>query len=272
MSKGVIYVATGGKYIDEAKKSARSVANKLGAKIVLYTDSPSNINDPIFDETKKISNPIYRSGDKIKCMKRSPFDETLFLDTDTYVCSDISQIFDLLDRYDLAAPYAPNRVNEEAIEDIPDTFPEINTGVVLFKKSKAFMEFVDVWAKRYKVHEKQGFTIDQASFRESLYYTDIRHHVLPPEYNMRFENVSVGYVSGDVKIMHGRRSHSTMKYFSEKVNSQDSNRVWVIEGDSISITNDMETISRRIKTNLSVKDVTSKVCRGVARYMQQRRT
>jgi hypothetical protein len=259
MSKGVVYVATGKKYVNEAKKSAKSVSNNLDKNLVLFTDNANHQNDEVFDKTVVLNNAAKKSGDKIKCMKKSPFDKTLFLDADTYVCSDISRIFDLLERFDIAAPYAPNRVNEEALEDIPDTFPEVNTGVVLYRRCNRVKKFFDEWERRYKIHQKNGMTIDQSSFRESLYYEDVKHHILPPEYNMRFENVSVGFASGRVKILHGRRSEKVLKEFSKKINNDENNRIWEIEGGTMSVINDVETVLRRVKTNLKLSDIKNKI-------------
>lgn len=35
-------------------------------------------------------------------MLHSPFEHTIFLDTDTFVCGDFSELFDLLDHFDIA--------------------------------------------------------------------------------------------------------------------------------------------------------------------------
>jgi len=50
------------------------------------------------------------AADKILPLLDSPFNRTVFLDTDTQVCSEFFELFDLLDRFDLAVAHAPWRI------------------------------------------------------------------------------------------------------------------------------------------------------------------
>jgi hypothetical protein len=46
-------------------------------------------------------------ADKIANMRRSPFERTIYLDSDTFVVDEIAHVLRLLDCYDMAVAYAP---------------------------------------------------------------------------------------------------------------------------------------------------------------------
>ncbi len=101
--RGVIYTAIRERFVDEARISARSVRRFLpDARIVLFTDRQLERTEP-FDEVIRLTSLSAKPHlDKLHCMKNSPFAETLFLDTDTYVCGDLSELFELLAQFDIA--------------------------------------------------------------------------------------------------------------------------------------------------------------------------
>src|SRR5438093_10021194 len=127
MADGVLYVARGERYVEAAVESARSVrAVTPDVRIALATDEAATPDG--FDDTIRLSEPNgYRA--KIVAMIASPFERTLALDVDTYAAGDVSEAFRLLDEFDLAAAHAPNRVTLP-LEDVPDAFPELNTGAI----------------------------------------------------------------------------------------------------------------------------------------------
>jgi hypothetical protein len=171
-----------------------------------------------FNTITKIN--INRSGfiNKIIYMAHSPYDRTLFLDTDIYVCEDISDLFALLDEFDIGVAHAPFRTVYR-IPGVPSCFPEFNTGVVLFKKSAKVTEFFMNWLTFYKRDLNRdvewlhplgedlfpGDLTDQPAFREALYRSRLRIATLPSEYNCRFN--FPGFVQEKVRILHGRHSH-----------------------------------------------------------------
>ncbi len=143
-TEGVLYVACGATYIRVAVRSARSVRRhspNLG--IHLFADLQ---NHPQFDfdrdafpftSTARIQDPHRRS--KVDYMVRTPFDRTLYLDTDTLVMADVQDMFRLLERFDFAASHAhrrndPSRLGTWRIE-IPRAFPQANAGVLLYGKT-----------------------------------------------------------------------------------------------------------------------------------------
>lgn len=211
-SIGVIYVATGDKYIAEACNSASSLKKQMpDIKITLFTDH--NFDNVHFENIIIIPQPHYNYRDKIVYMSQSPYDYTLFLDTDTYICNDFREIFTLLDRFDIAVAYTPQRAGK--FKDVPESFQMMNTGVILYRKTPEIIEFFNEWLKLHKNKDP-----DQPTFREAIYKSLLRLAILTPEYNYRFP--FLGCVSGKVKIIHGR--HAQLNKVASKINEDNQLR------------------------------------------------
>ena len=180
---GVVYVARGAGYLDLAVASARSLrAQHSALPMDLYTDQPAP--GGLFDQIHPL--PPEGQRDKIACMARSRFARTLFLDCDTLVLAPVSDLFALLERLDLAVAHDVRRasrlIRQGDRHRLPYAFPQFNTGVLLYRHSPAMAAFFDAWAAAWVA---QGGGRDQPSFRDLLWDSDLRYHVLPPEYNLR---------------------------------------------------------------------------------------
>jgi hypothetical protein len=183
---GIVFVAAGQAYARAASKAAFSVrAHAPSLAIDLFTDAPQAA-ETIFDRVHLLNGSHRRS--KVDCLHRTRFARTLYLDTDIRVVQDISDIFRVMDRFDiaLAHAHARNRRETKAVWriDLPDAFPQINTGVMLFKSSPAVLQLLLEWGQAY---HSAGFKKDQVTLRELLWVSDLRLHILPPEYNVRYE-------------------------------------------------------------------------------------
>lgn len=187
-SRGVLYVATGKKYIDSAIHSARSV-RKHNPELAIHLFS--NWEEYGFDFRKSpvpftsfdtVDSPHHHS--KVDYSMRTPYDRTLFLDADTIVLGDINSLFDLLDRFDIALAHAPNRTTRlnNWKFTVPVSFPQFNTGVMVYNRSEKVMKFLQDWIEAYY---QAGFRSDQITFRELIWLSDLRVATLPPEYNLR---------------------------------------------------------------------------------------
>lgn len=200
---GVLYVATGTRHTDEMLRSAHSLRKQMpGLPIVLYTDR-NPVDAQIFTEIRKMDQPLYSFEDKIGPLKESPFERTVLLDTDTYVCASVGDLFEILDRFDLAASHAPFRHDRPFAT--PNCFCELNTGVLAYRKTPEVLFLFDHWLRLYRESvEMTGIReSDQHAFRQALYESSVRLYVLPPEYNLR--TVMPGFLGrGAVKILHGR--------------------------------------------------------------------
>lgn len=65
---------------------------------------------------------------------------------------------------------------------MPEAFPEINCGVLLYRKNDATTQFFRDWSAAFA---EAGFGVDQVTFRELLWNSDINFYVFPPQYNKR---------------------------------------------------------------------------------------
>jgi hypothetical protein len=203
---GLLYIATGQRFLAEAEMSARSAKLAMpDIPIVLASDCKSD--SAHFDMQIKIENPAYSFIDKILALKKTPFDKTIYLDADTFVLSDVTDLFNLLNRFDLAAAFEPGRFLDQ-IGGIPACFSELNTGVILYKSVDAVFQTIDEWYKLY-AEEIEGMRAigkkawhDQYSFTKAIFERNISFYVLPPEYNARI--LLPMQASGEVKIVHSR--------------------------------------------------------------------
>ena len=195
--KGVIYIATGEKYVEMAARSARSLKKHCPSLPVHIFTELETAPYSCFDSSTKISDPHIRS--KVDYIYDTPFQKTLYLDADTRVCEDITHMFDLLDRYDIALAYT--RVLKPYTGQVPKLFQPMNGGVILFRKTDPVIEFLKSWKKAF--HEV-GVKHDQYTLRKLLWLSDLKVWVLAPEYNCRPRSCIKALKSAELtpKILH----------------------------------------------------------------------
>lgn len=199
MSRGVLYVATGEQYLDEARLSAQSVRENMpDMDIALITDE--RIESDLFDivEIDQTLEDDFSSSNLHS--ELSPFDKTLFLDTDTYVCDDVTELFDILEDFDIAI--APT-LSEDKVLDVPRPWTQYNTGVIAYKENERTDELLSLWDKIYKNWRKnRNITKNQESFLKAVYESDVDLFKLSYNYNTRL--FCPGGIHGEAKIVHGR--------------------------------------------------------------------
>lgn len=195
MKEGYIYIVSnnvnGNKninYIKEAIYSAKSLRKvDPEAKICLFTDKEidNELDNNIFNEIKIVDMSLRC---KQKYLKDSPYDRTIYLDSDTYVNHNVNDIFKILDKYEIVGcnDYSRKRVFEKIPEymEIPYSFSEINGGIIAYRKSKVLLNFLDLWDIFYKKYEKVTIW-DQPSLRIALWRSKVKLYILPNEYNRR---------------------------------------------------------------------------------------
>ena len=207
--RGVVYVVTGAAHTEAARLSALSVRRtNPGLGIALFSDVAAP--GAGFDRVEPIVDPHVRS--KVDCLPRTPFAETLYLDSDTRVLGPLDDLYDVLERFDLAiaqrARVRPNRKSVRWQHDVPAAFPEHNGGVILFRSSPAAIGFLGAWRDAYA---EAGFKVDQITLRELLWSTDLRYAVLPQRYNCRRYSWAEHWFSRAAPpvILHTNRFHPT---------------------------------------------------------------
>jgi len=251
--KGFVFSATGEEFVDEAVQSARRLRHVHEGEvgIVLFTDR-AQVEGP-FTNVIPFDPPAYDRTDKVRAMLKSPFERTIFLDTDTYAVGHLNAIFNVLDTFDLAAAHAPGRIKTEGESDqwhtyhsreVPPSFPAYNTGVVGYKNHRSVELLFQRWIDRYREAKDESTTEvqDQPAFREVLFHSsNIRVATLTPEYNCRL-NVT-GYVKGRVKLIHGRRRN--MKKTSDQINNTDRKRIYLSSRiPEVAFTTDMSIMEK----------------------------
>jgi len=222
MKLGFIYVASGQRYVDEATISATSLRNMMpSAQIHLHTDLDRRPS--VFDSVSLLEDCRYNCHDKVPPLLDSPFEKTVFLDTDTYVCGDLTEVEALLDRFDLLFCHTAYR-DPNPLQGLPAAFTEFNTGMVAFRKNERTTRFLHRWIDLY---DEMGHRADQPSFRKALWEDpEIKFYVLPPEYN--FRTIFPGFIGGgsEVKIIHGR--HRNWPQIARKLNQSKDPRVVIL--------------------------------------------
>lgn len=218
-SRGIIYVATGLRYFREAEQSLASVRSHLpGMEVTIFTDpatadryAHSKAGHDNGIRIRALPACQFTYSDKIQGMRLSEYDETLFLDTDTWVCEPCLEIFEPLDKYDLAAVHEVYR-SEYSFESIPESFPSLNTGVVVYRNTTAVQEFLKGWEDHHRKEFAQYRPDDQPAFRHQLYHSDLRIFLLPAEYNFRPHYPSFIGGHSNPKIIHDHNPYSEEIY------------------------------------------------------------
>ena len=205
--KGALYIAMSDDFFEEAKISANSLKqHNPEIKTCVITDKEREAGP--FDKVK-VEEPN-KGSDKIYYLNKSPFDQTLFLDTDIYICNELEEVFKVLNQFDIALAHnskgvSKNRAMNEKndFQNIPSTFPEFNTGVIIFQKDK-IKDISDELKRLYEERMSQYGRVpkDQPVFRKVLYESRLRIATLPTEYNCRLYNC--GVLGRDPKIIHSR--------------------------------------------------------------------
>lgn len=233
--KGVLYVAIGDDYIEQAKLSAEIIKTNTNLDIDITLITTRKVDSNYIDQIKPILNDNIETDDLIKKSKISslletPYKKTLYLDTDVYVISNINDIFDMLDTIDLALAIDPTEFGLRHLkrnpDDIPESFPEFQTGVISYQYSDAVQEFIKDW-ERY--HHEMNIERDQISFRVAMFRN---------ENKMNFSSLSLLYnhpvpltqrVDGEVKIIHDTRNYlktvREIDAYSQILNDSDKERI-----------------------------------------------
>ena len=170
--------------------------------------------DPnVFATIEPITEPHRRS--KLDYLPRTPFEWTLYLDSDTLITADIREAFRLLERFDMAFGHAHWR-NEPSFSgtwktDLPPSFPQFNSGVILYRRSPQVLALLEDWGREYS----RGLPGGPRTLRELLWYSDLRIATLPPEYNVRFLKYPIFWSRSEArpKILHLQMYHDGPFWF-----------------------------------------------------------
>ena len=235
MNIGVLYVATGKKCCLEAIENAkRSLNFQDNLLITIKTDQVElALNTDLFAQVLSFDHPSHSYRDKIVGMIELPFDTTLFLDSDACLVHSAQDLFSLTCFSDLAAVSAPVRHPPGWTDSsVPLLFPELNTGVLLMRRSSLLKSLIQSWLDLYDslVRSNSQFW-DQASFRSVLWSAmhkqNLRFLNLPSEVNLRTTKPWIAGRGLPVQIIHGRYPDAEFLTFVDYLNSDiDRFRTW----------------------------------------------
>lgn len=208
MTNGAVYIVTQNpRYVGLLLTSAASLKRAMpDLPITVFSQFP--VESSLFEKVERVEPSQDGFYDKTRLIRNSPYERTLLVDADTYVLEPVPDLFSLLDHFDCAATHeeyvSTDWHNRYPQADIPVSFPEFNTGVLMLKHSDGVNAMLQDWGRLYEefLREKPGEAInDQPFFRVAAYRSNIRIATLPREYNCKFRGQ--GYLNGAVKILHG---------------------------------------------------------------------
>lgn len=205
---GFVLAVTGETYVTLARRAARNMRDVMPeAEIDLFTDIV--VDDPVFSQVHALSESWFRP--KMEALLNSRFDRTFYLDADVMVVGDLSSVFEVLDRYDIAVCHNRNINGEPGLRQhtraLPDAFCSLNAGVIAMKKSTATLDFVREWQRVVRDAKSDR---DQPAFRELMYDSDLRLFILPPHHNfLTFRELETwAGVYGAPRLLHAPNLHN----------------------------------------------------------------
>jgi len=208
---GVLLIATGRQHLEEARLCIRSIRALSDLPITIFTDPSADVPATVH----KVDRPSFSWDDKPRWTNNLPYERTLFLDTDTLLLRrEALEVFDLLDRFDIALAHAPARCHL-AMNDVPECFPEFNSGVIALRKSEVVLQTLRRWQETHDAMKRRGLRAerggklgDQTALRRVIYGSRVRIATLPPEYNYRgLANASIARCE-EIRILHNREVQS----------------------------------------------------------------
>ena len=158
--------------------------------IAIFTDHPklSGLSDAA-DFIYEIRPKHVRA--KIDYIHLSPFDKTFYLDSDTIIVQNISNVFELLSKFDVAVTFDPARKRKnisyriKKYASIPYSFSEANGGIMAFNSSEETQAFLSSWRRYFYKYFVESDGWDQPSLRIALWETSARIAWMPQEFNVR---------------------------------------------------------------------------------------
>ncbi len=232
---GVLYIATGERCCAEAFLNAQRCRYvDPNVSITLKTDIPDYPGlAEVFDSVITFDAPSHSYRDKVSGLLQLPYKKTLFLDSDAFLIAPSDKLFEVLDASDLAASHAPVRHPSGWVDPaVPKFFSELNTGVLVLRRSKLVNELLAAWLVLYdELLISFGQSWDQASFRSVLWswlsQKDLKFLHLPPEANLRTTKPWFAGRGLQVHVVHGRFAPEEFAPFVEFLNHDiDRFRTW----------------------------------------------
>lgn len=190
--KGILYIAFGQAFTQEAMMSLMSLRRYMkDVPVCFMTDCCEQVSSLKDENVMVVKIQPQHIRSKVDFVYHTPFKKTIYLDSDTIVVRDISDVFETLERFDVAVThdYARKRLKYAKIipeyEKIPYAFSEVNGGVFAYASNEATHRFLSMWKQYFYKYFQQTNGWDQVSLRIALWESGIQLFHMPFEYNIR---------------------------------------------------------------------------------------
>lgn len=236
----VVYAALGREHVVEAAISAWSLKLQMpNVTVSLTTDQM--VECPYFDTVKTIrsrdrnvSPSKFAKLHKMIAINSSSADNIVYLDSDTYITSDIRDVSSSI--YDIAACHDTWQFSQIYRQfnnglpsvDAPAHHAFLNGGVLFVKRTPSALRLIDQWGKIYGGNDK--IDRDQLVLQELAYDPELRLLVLPNTFNVRAaEHI---HISGPIRILHmysnrlSKNWSDTSAFRADFLNKTERNRVF----------------------------------------------
>jgi Nucleotide-diphospho-sugar transferase len=217
---GIVYIALGHEHLQLALKSISSIYDTGSFPLAaIITDSTSETTLLIGNSEVKIINishlcskalspDIISAYLKTQLYKLSPFDKTLFLDTDVRAARNIDAIWTYRNKSIAVAPaFDPIRDTDifqsdseehytQRWFDVYDNYTQYNTGVFLFEKCNEVKAVFEKWEdeyNRFQHHENMAFNRLVAQGLQVDYLLQVYNDFYPKRTT---DSVLVHYIGG----------------------------------------------------------------------------
>jgi hypothetical protein len=145
--RGVIYLVSGPRsYMSELQTSLASL-RRHEPDLPVTVFSRHRLPRGTRADHASYSTEHHPLKEKVLILSESPYERTLFLDTDTTILGPISPVFDHLDshQFGVANAYLADRTRQPPTLTALVDPAQYNTGVLLYDDSAATRRFLDVW-------------------------------------------------------------------------------------------------------------------------------
>ena len=238
-TRGIIMFNRGEKCTIRAMVALYSIRKYWNGPITFYLEKPypsefdnvcKTFNvDIIHNDEKHEYKTLIRKTDMFS---DPPYDRTLWIDSDVVVVGPIDEMFDYLDQCDVAIPHfagwwsdgkiISKRIKrfegiaeERFITKALEHNPAINTGILSFRKSQKWTDFVHYWvnlAHEGSTQDKPIFIADEVAFQvlyPSAQDWELQVSIVP----MKF-NISIKHDPGteDPRIIHAHGQKHVMDF------------------------------------------------------------
>jgi hypothetical protein len=157
---------------------------------------------------------------KTNMFSNPPYDRTMWLDSDVVINGKLDEMFDYLDDADISIPHfcgwksngktMSKRIKrfegiakEKYLTKALEENPAVNTGILTFRKSEKWTEFVKYWVNlAHEGSKKRIFIPDEVAFQILYPSADnwgLKVHIAPKKFNV---SVKFGADIEDKRVLH----------------------------------------------------------------------